>query len=80
MSRCWMCNGAFDPVRSDQMFCSKRCRVKYYRDRRRYLAELKKKTCPICGKEFETPRSRQVYCNAECRQLSRRKSNNTGTG
>ena len=71
--RCIRCGNHFYPIRSDQQYCSKRCRIKHYREMRYYLADIETKTCPVCGKQFETPRSRQVYCGAECRALSRRK-------
>lgn len=71
--RCQRCNCCFFPVRSDQQFCSKRCRIKYYREMGYYLADTVTKTCPVCGKHFETSRSRQIYCSAECRTISRRK-------
>lgn len=30
MNKCWGCNCSFTPVRSDQMFHSKACRLRYY--------------------------------------------------
>lgn len=30
-NRCLQCGQKFNPVRSDQMFCSRRCRAKYHR-------------------------------------------------
>ena len=35
---CFRCGKKFDPVRSDQMFCSKACRLKHYSEVRRALA------------------------------------------
>lgn len=43
MNYCFHCGHKFNPTRTDQIFCSKRCRLKYY-------AELKKiSKCIECG-------------------------------
>lgn len=39
---CFWCGRKFDPVRSDQMYCCKACRLKQYASVRRALAEDKK--------------------------------------
>ena len=40
---CLRCNQVFTADRSDQMFCSKRCRINYYKEWN------KKPTCTTCG-------------------------------
>lgn len=44
MSRhyCFRCGREFDPVRSDQMYCSKRCRLKEYESRRKAASKDRK--------------------------------------
>ena len=39
---CFCCGRKFDPVRSDQMFCSKACRLKHYAEVRKALADERK--------------------------------------
>ena len=45
--KCFRCGKKFDPVRSDQLFCSKACRLKHYSEVRRALAAENKPQCVI---------------------------------
>lgn len=81
MNRCaWEpCGKEFEPTRSDQIYCSEKCRVAAYRKRHPPKKKYKKKerpvytkTCPYCGKVFETVEKRQIYCCEEHRAAAAR--------
>lgn len=44
--RCWKCNSRFLSNRSDAMFCSKRCRLAYYKSNYPHKRDNK---CSNCG-------------------------------
>lgn len=44
--RCWKCNSRFFSNRSDAMFCSKRCRLAYYKSNYPRKRDIK---CSNCG-------------------------------
>lgn len=61
---CFYCRQKYQ-VYGPQLFCSKRCRKKYY--------QASSKFCPVCKKEFQ-PKGNQKFCCKEHRILySKRK-------
>lgn len=60
------CSEPFLPNRSNQIFCSQRCRR--VADKKRYPTELRELECENdgCGKTFTTTNRSQKYCSAEC--------------
>ncbi len=69
---CKCCGEEFESRSSAGMFCSQRCRAKFYRqeaaDERR-----RKCVCKNCGKEFITTRNDVKYCCIDCRAEANRK-------
>ena len=63
---CKYCGKEFEAKRSDALYCSHNCQVKYYRQQ---AAEKRSRncTCENCGKIFSTTRSDKKYCSDECR-------------
>ncbi len=63
---CKCCGEEFESVRSNTLFCSPKCRTKFYR-----LEAAEKRSreavCENCGKTFTTTRSDVKYCCDECR-------------
>ena len=43
--KCWRCGSSFYSNRSDAMFCSKSCRLRYYRDTEPKMREIKCEDC-----------------------------------
>lgn len=52
--KCWRCGSSFYSNRSDAMFCSKSCRLRYYRDNEPKMRDIKCEDCDNrsdrCGK------------------------------
>ncbi len=69
---CKCCGEEFESARSNTLFCSPKCRTKFYR-----LEAAEKRSreavCENCGKTFTTTRSGVKYCCDECREESHRK-------
>ena len=63
---CRYCGKEFEAKRSDALYCSHDCQMKYYRQQ---AAEKRSRdcTCQNCGKVFSTTRSDKKYCSDECR-------------
>lgn len=64
--KCEYCGKNFFPRRSNQKYCSDKCRSKINRER------LKNKvyeyTCPNCGREFSSKmKLKDSFCNKECK-------------
>ena len=63
---CKCCGETFEAKRSNTLFCSPKCRAKYYRQE-----ATKKRSreipCGNCGKTFTATRSDAKYCCDECR-------------
>ena len=49
-TRCPVCSTMFAPLRSDGQYCSRKCRERVYRQRRR--ANRQQTACPVCGTIF----------------------------
>lgn len=63
---CKCCGQEFEARRSNAMYCSRACQVKYYRQQ---AAESRSRecVCEVCGTAFTTTRSDVKYCSDECR-------------
>ena len=63
---CKCCGEEFESKRSNTLFCSPKCRTKFYRQE---AAENRKRECVCenCGKTFTTERTDVKYCCDECR-------------
>ena len=63
---CRYCGKEFEAKRSDALYCSHDCQMKYYRQQ---AAEKRSRdcTCQNCGKVFSTTRSDKKYCSDDCR-------------
>ena len=66
-TRCPGCDTMFVPPRSDGQYCSRKCRERVWRRRRR-RANPQQTTCPSCGTMFVPLRSTGRYCSPKCRQ------------
>ncbi len=64
---CKTCGQPFESTRSNALYCSPKCRTKYYA---RQAAEKRKRDCICenCGKEFSTTRADVKYCSLDCRK------------
>ncbi len=62
---CKCCGGEFESKRSNTLFCSPKCRAKFYRQK---AAEDRKRecTCENCGRVFTTDRNDVKYCCEAC--------------
>lgn len=69
---CKCCGKTFTGKRSDALFCSSECQMKYYRQQ---AAEKHRRecTCENCGKVFTTTRSDKKYCCEQCRDQAQYK-------
>lgn len=54
MNRCFECGRQFHAVRKDQMFCSKKCRIKHYR------GITKSEYCIDCPKSYQSHDTRWI--------------------
>ena len=72
MHICKCCGKAFDGKRSDAVYCSSECQMKYYRQQE---TEKRRRecTCANCGKVFTTTRSDKKYCCEHCRDQAQYK-------
>ena len=63
---CKCCGETFEAKRSNTLFCSPKCRAKYYRQE---AAKKRSREIPCgnCGKTFTATRSDAKYCCDECR-------------
>lgn len=73
--KCKNCHQQFSANRSNQVFCSKKCRIahasKQAKNSKRSRIESEKKNdelvaCMMCHKEFKPYRNRKRYCSQEC--------------
>ena len=69
---CKCCGEEFESGHSNTLFCSPRCRAKFYRQE---AAESRKRECVCgnCGKAFTTTRSDVKYCCEACRRKTHSK-------
>ena len=69
---CKCCGKEFESGHSNTLFCSPRCRAKFYRQE---AAESRKRECVCgnCGKEFTTTRSDVKYCCEACQRKAHSK-------
>lgn len=58
--KCWRCGSSFYSNRSDAMFCSKNCRLRYYRDTQPRMREIK---CADCGSRSDKYGSCELWKN-----------------
>jgi predicted nucleic acid-binding Zn ribbon protein len=57
----------FDPYRSNQKYCSDKCRDKAYKKKYKYKKKkVITKKCIWCGEEFETNNKKKTFCSNEC--------------
>ncbi len=68
---CKNCGNAFESKHSNTLYCSPKCRAKYYRQE---ATENRRRECVCenCGKEFSTTRADVKYCSLDCRYESNR--------
>ena len=70
--RCPPCQQTFQPIRTDQIFCSESCRARdaYLRKRKRFYPH---RHCDECDRKFQPRTYQQRFCGAKCRhrQLNR---------
>lgn len=71
--QCPICGKEFTPRRSDQKFCSARCRNvaksrRYNERHRERLRPPEVKTCPECGKEFVSKSRAHKFCCEDCQK------------
>jgi len=65
--RCRSCGAVFQKYRSNNLYCSDECRMKFYRNTKPYIhKETELKVCKQCGKEFLSNDSKRLYCCYEC--------------
>ena len=69
---CKCCGMTFSGKRSDAVFCSSECQMKYYRQQsvEKHRREC---ICENCGKFFSTTRSDKKYCCERCRDQAQYK-------
>ena len=69
--KCKCCGNSFESKMSNTLFCSPKCRAKYYR---RQESEKRKReiVCNYCGKSFVATRSDVKYCCKECKEEANR--------
>jgi len=62
---CKCCGRQFESSRSNTLFCSPKCRAKFYRQE---AAESRSRECVCgnCGKTFITTRSNVKFCSGDC--------------
>lgn len=61
---CPFCGEEFNPSRSDQVYCTEKCREKAKWEKKKTV--LTERICPICGKSFMPSRNKQVCCSPKC--------------
>ena len=66
---CLNCGVEYFPPRR-QKYCSPRCRVLHFRNKR--CLRKHDKSCDRCGERFTPPRSDARYCSSACRQAEYR--------
>ena len=70
-NKCPCCNIKFIKYRSNQIYCSKKCRKKEEKRRStKRKRTVKYKECLSCGKQFKThttPKNNKRYCAKKCR-------------
>lgn len=64
---CLFCDSSFTPIRSNQLYCSKKHRNRLWKP--------VKTICTICNNEFRKDKVNQEYCSSNCRQLKRLRDN-----
>ena len=69
---CKCCGEEFESKRSNTLFCSPKCRTKFYRQE---AAENRKRECVCenCGKTFTATRKDVKYCCDDCRTEANRR-------
>ena len=69
--KCKCCGNSFESKMSNTLFCTPKCRAKYYR---RQESEKRKReiVCNYCGKSFVATRSDVKYCCKECKEEANR--------
>lgn len=69
---CKCCGEEFESKRSNTLFCSPKCRTKFYRQE---AAENRKRECVCenCGKTFTATRKDVKYCCDDCRANANRR-------
>lgn len=69
---CKCCGEEFESGHSNTLFCSPRCRAKFYRQE---AAESRKRECVCenCGKAFTTTRNDVKYCCVACQRKAHSK-------
>ena len=69
---CKCCGEEFESKRSNTLFCSPKCRTKFYRQE---AAENRKRECVCenCGKTFTATRRDVKYCCDDCRTEANRR-------
>lgn len=74
--KCAHCGIEFDTNRSDQKYCSVKCRRAQERVVARGNRQLAVATCPVCGKEFVKHMGNEKYCSDDCRRLAKLQKDN----
>ena len=69
---CKCCGEAFESIRTNALFCSPKCRAKFYRQEAA-KGRNRECVCQNCGMAFTTTRKGVRYCCDECRTESNRR-------
>jgi len=71
---CKHCGNPFEKTGKNQDYCSKECRDKAHRIRRknRQSGKLVLKSCLWCKKLFKEDKHKHIYCSKKCRTMARR--------
>ena len=62
---CPVCGEKFQLHMYNHIFCSDKCRNKFYKQKLKKPAE---KTCPVCGTRFKPDFGQQKYCSLKCKK------------
>lgn len=66
---CDVCGNSFIGIKSDQRYCSDKCRNKAQNNRTHYDSKEKQVVCRCCGKSFTvSTKSTVTYCSDSCRK------------
>ena len=66
-SRCKECNVIFFLRVYTQKYCSKNCRIAFYRRKYIKVDNKEEKKCRECGTTFLTTNKLKVYCSSDCK-------------
>lgn len=69
---CGWCNSQFETIRSDKVYCTRKCRDSAWRDSKGIpILGKTKDSCRECGISYVKTQSAQKYCSLRCFTISR---------